>query len=149
LRLSDPGYLGDDQGVAKRLVSTAVTVLGYVVFLGALVAILTQWLNETLRNLESGYTPVAVDDHVLIVGMTSRTATILAEMRHATGRVRRFLDLHDAKTLRLVLLAPEVNPGLRFDLRDKLGSLWSDRGIILRSGNPLRMEHLRRVDFLN
>src|SRR5690606_10561303 len=53
------------------------------------------------------------------------------------------------RTLRLVLLASEVDPGLRFDLREQLGPLWSDRGIILRSGNPLRMEHLRRVDFLN
>jgi ion channel POLLUX/CASTOR len=149
LRLSDPGYLGDDEGMAKRLVSTLVTVLGYVLFLGALVAILTQWLNETLRNLESGFTPIAVNDHVLVLGMTSRTATILAEMRHANDRVRRFLDRHEARTLRLVLLASEVDPGLRFDLREQLGPLWSDRGIILRSGNPLRMEHLRRVDFLN
>jgi hypothetical protein len=32
LRLSDPGYLGDDQGVLLRIVSTIVTILGYVLF---------------------------------------------------------------------------------------------------------------------
>ncbi|MDH3886216.1 MAG: hypothetical protein OET63_18490, partial [Desulfobacterales bacterium] len=32
LRLSDPGYLGDDVGVFNRTVSTVLTVLGYVVF---------------------------------------------------------------------------------------------------------------------
>ncbi|HKJ85038.1 MAG TPA: ion channel DMI1, partial [Spirochaetia bacterium] len=41
LRLTDPGYLGDDEGVAIRTLSTILTVAGYVVFLGALVAILT------------------------------------------------------------------------------------------------------------
>jgi len=28
LRLTDPGYLGDDEGVALRAVSTVITVLG-------------------------------------------------------------------------------------------------------------------------
>ena len=59
LRLSDPGYLGDDEGAWSRIVSTILTVAGYVVFLGALVAILTQWLNTRMRRLESGLTPVA------------------------------------------------------------------------------------------
>ncbi|MCG6942611.1 MAG: hypothetical protein LJE69_15330 [Thiohalocapsa sp.] len=30
LRLTDPGYLGDDVGVARASVATAVTVLGYI-----------------------------------------------------------------------------------------------------------------------
>jgi hypothetical protein len=30
LRLTDPGYLGDDAGTFKRVVSTIITVLGYV-----------------------------------------------------------------------------------------------------------------------
>ena len=38
----------------KRLVSTAVTVLGYVLFMGALIAIVTQWFAQTMRRLESG-----------------------------------------------------------------------------------------------
>ena len=37
LRLSDPGYLGDDEGVVSVSVSTVVTVLGYVLFLGLLI----------------------------------------------------------------------------------------------------------------
>jgi hypothetical protein len=56
LRLSDPGYLGDDEGVLLRTVSTVVTILGYVVFMGALIAIMTQWLHRTMRKLESGLT---------------------------------------------------------------------------------------------
>ena len=65
LRLTDPGYLGDDEGLARRTISTVVTVLGYVLFLGLLIAILTQWLNQLIARLESGVTPVALSDHVL------------------------------------------------------------------------------------
>ena len=50
LRLTDPGYLGDDEGTASRAVSTIVTVLGYILFLGLLIAILTQWMNEWVER---------------------------------------------------------------------------------------------------
>lgn len=52
LRLTDPGYLGDDEGVVLRTLSTVVTVAGYVVFMGMLVAIMTQWLIRTVARLE-------------------------------------------------------------------------------------------------
>src|SRR5688572_23475192 len=52
LRLTDPGYLGDDEGVALRAVSTVVTILGYVLFMGSLIAIMSQWLARTIRELE-------------------------------------------------------------------------------------------------
>src|SRR6056297_3026382 len=52
LRLSDPGYLGEDEGTVQRAVSTLVTVLGYVLFMGALVAIMTQGLHRTISRLE-------------------------------------------------------------------------------------------------
>ncbi|MCA9290808.1 MAG: hypothetical protein KDA25_06745, partial [Phycisphaerales bacterium] len=58
LRLTDPGYLGDDEGAALRTISTVVTVLGYVLFMGSLIAIMTQWLARTIRGLESGLTPI-------------------------------------------------------------------------------------------
>jgi hypothetical protein len=80
LRLTDPGYLGDDVGTLNRTVSTILTVLGYVVFLGALVAIMTQWLNARMERLESGLTPVVRNDHVLVLGWTNRTDAIVREL---------------------------------------------------------------------
>jgi len=149
LRLSDPGYLGDDEGVFVRGVSTLLTVTGYVVFLGSLVAIMTQWLNATMARLESGLTPVTRNDHVVILGWTNRTVAIVEELLLSQGRVRRFLKLHGARDLHIVILCEEVTPSLRQDLREQLGSLWDEKRITLRSGNPLRVEHLERVDFLN
>jgi hypothetical protein len=147
LRLTDPGYLGDDTGTVERTVSTILTVLGYVLFLGALIAILTQWLNERMRELEAGLTPIAQRDHILIVGWTNRTATIVRELVMSSERVRRFLQRRNARTLRIAILADEVTTALSIELRDRLSSLWNERQIILRTGSPLRLEHLRRVDF--
>ncbi len=148
LRLSDPGYLGDDQGLGVRIISTILTVAGYVVFLGALIAILTQWLNATMRALESGLTPIAQRDHVLVLGWTNRTPAVVRELLLSEGRVRRFLRRRGARELRIAILAEDVTSELRRDLQDRLGSLWND-DIVFRSGSPLRLEHLQRVDFTN
>jgi ion channel POLLUX/CASTOR len=147
LRLSDPGYLGDDEGALLRFISTLLTVLGYVVFLGALVAIMTQWLNERMRRLEAGLTPIAERGHVLIIGWTNRTPTIVQELVMAGARVRRFLELRGTRSLRIAILADEVTARLGVELRERLGRLWNERQVILRTGSPLRLEHLQRVDF--
>ena len=149
LRLTDPGYLGDDVGTWRRIVSTALTIIGYVIFLGALIAVMTQWLNALMRNLERGLTPIAENGHILILGWTDRTPTIVRELLVSEGRVRRFLRRHQAKNLRIVILAEEVGPQYVQELRDALGDLWDGRRIILRSGSPLRVQHLERTDFLH
>jgi len=147
LRLTDPGYLGDDKGLARRTISTVVTVLGYILFLGLLIAILTQWLNETISKLESGVTPFAFSDHVIILGWTHRTPTIVSELLRTTKRVERFLARYGTRELRIVILAERVDHALVRELRERLGKLWSDRQVFLRSGTPLRVDHLERVAF--
>ncbi|RYZ72995.1 MAG: hypothetical protein EOP09_02455, partial [Proteobacteria bacterium] len=73
LRLSDTGYLGDDQGYGKRVISTLLTVSGAALFLGAFVAIMTQWLNKTMKQLGEGLTPISMKGHIAILGYTNRT----------------------------------------------------------------------------
>jgi len=147
LRLSDPGYLGDDEGTALRAISTAVTVAGYVLFLGLLIAIMTQWLHEKIGHLESGVTPIALQNHVIIFGWTARTPAIVQGLLGAGRRLDRFLAEVGARDLRIVVLVDEVDDGIRHELRERLGDLWSDRHVLLRSGTPLRAEHLDRVAF--
>ena len=151
LRLTDPGYLGDDEGLFRRTLSTVLTVLGYVIFLGALIAIMTQWLNERLRKLESGLTPIAQSGHILILGWTNRTAAIVRELLRSEGRVKRFLKrFAKRKNLQIVILTDEVTPQLMIDLEEEVGPAdWHPNRVIFRTGNPLRIEHLRRVDYAN
>ena len=150
LRLTDPGYLGDDEGAGRRALSTVVTVLGYVLFMGALVAIMTQWLHQTIRRLESGYTPLAASGHIVLVGWSTSTPDILREILGSSpGRVRRFLSRRHARRLHLVLLIEEFEPELIYEIRAQLGPLYRRARITPRSGDALRLEHLRRVDFLH
>ena len=78
-----------------------VTVLGYVLFMGAHIAILVEWLGRTLDRLEQGLTPVALDAHFVLLGWTSRTLTILEEILASQGRVERILQQRGARRLRV------------------------------------------------
>ena len=149
LRLTDPGYLGDDEGMARRLISATLTVLGYVLFMGSLIAILTQWLNQKIRDFERGLTPIFRRNHVLILGWTNRTPAIVEELMRAEGRVRRFLRRRGARSLHVVILAEDVSLERTIELRRTLGDLWKTGKITFRSGTPLRLKHLERVDFLH
>jgi hypothetical protein len=80
LRLTDPGYPGDDVGAWQRFVSTLLTVSGYVVFMGTLVAILTRWLIAKMEELERGLTPITLKDHIVVLGWTRHTLPLLAEL---------------------------------------------------------------------
>jgi ion channel POLLUX/CASTOR len=149
LRLSDPGYLGDDEGLWRRSVSTLLTVAGYVVFMGSLVAIITSWLNQKIRTLEQGLTHVTAYKHVVILGWTNRTIHIAAELFQSSARVKKFLKRHGARSLKLIILSSEVTPARLQELRDHpvIGSRAKE--IILRSGESIDREHLQRVDCLN
>ena len=149
LRLSDPGYLGDDQGLYVRAVSTALTVAGYVLFLGAMIAIMTQWLQTALLRLEHGLTPIADKNHFVVIGWTTRTPKLVQELLLSNERVRLFLRRRGARRLNVVVMAEEVDLARQQDLRDEVGKAYRASSVILRSGSPLRVEHLRRVAALD
>ncbi|CAN0314335.1 unnamed protein product, partial [Chrysoparadoxa australica] len=145
LRLTDPGYLGDDVGTWQRFVSTLLTISGYVVFMGTLVAILTRWLIAKMADLERGLTPVTLKNHVVVLGWTSQTLPLLSELLGSSGRVRRFLEKHDAQKLNLVVLSEEASAAQVHELRTEPGIGRRARQIILRSGSAIQPDALHRV----
>ena len=145
LRLTDPGYLGDDEGTWQRFVSTLLTVCGYVVFLGALVAIMTSKLITLMRDLERGLTPVALKNHIAILGWTSQTAPLAGELMRSSGRMKRFLERHDTQRLKLVILSADVSHEQLVELRTEPGIRQRYREIIMRSGLPIQPDALYRV----
>jgi hypothetical protein len=82
---------------------------------------------------------------VIVLGWSHRTPTIVQELLRTRERVERFLARHGARKLRIVILAERVDAALTAQLRERLGALWNDRQVLLRSGSPLRLEHLERV----
>ena len=147
LRLTDPGYLGDDEGVARRSISTIVTVLGYVLFLGLLIAILTQWLNQTIQKLESGVTPVVLSEHVIVLGWTHQTRPIVEALLQTGSRVKRFLARRRVRDLHVVIMVEEVDDALRQRVAERFGQGTFGRRVLLRAGTPLRVDHLERVAY--
>lgn len=149
LRLTDPGYLGDDEGTWRRIVSTALTVLGYVIFMGSLVAIITAWLNRKIRHLEQGLSPITAKNHILILGWTNRSIHIAAELFLSVGRMRGFLQRYGAKQLKLIILSDDVSSQRLQELKDNRMIGRRAHEIVLRSGMAIDREHLRRVDSMN
>lgn len=149
LRLTDPGYLGDDVGAWQRFVSTLLTISGYVVFMGTLVAILTRWLIARMEELERGLTPVTLKNHIVVLGWTSQTPPLLSELLGSTGRMRRFLEKHDVSRLNMVVLCEEAGAGQLHELRTEPGIGTRARQVILRSGLPIQPDALHRVACLD
>ena len=149
LRLTDPGYLGDDVGNWQRFVSTILTISGYVVFMGTLVAILTRWLIAKMTDLERGLTPVTLKNHIVVLGWTSQTLPLLVELLGSSGRMRRFLEKHDTSRLRLVVLSETASAAQVHELRTEPGIGRKARQIILRSGAAIQPDALQRVACLD
>ncbi|HEA53467.1 CASTOR/POLLUX-related putative ion channel [Marinobacter antarcticus] len=149
LRLTDPGYLGDDVGTWQRIVSTLLTISGYVVFMGTLVAILTRWLIAKMADLERGLTPVTLKNHVVVLGWTSQTLPLLCELLSSSGRMRRFLEKHDTQKLNLVVLSEEASAAQVHELRNEPGIGRRSRQVILRSGSAIQPDALHRVACLD
>ena len=146
LRLSDPGYLGDDEGVLVRSVSTVLTVTGYVVFLGALVAIMTTWLNRFMGQLLSGRSPIFERDHIVIIGWSNQLHAIVEEIVHAKERVA--LRWRKRRLPAIVILAQDYRPELLAELESQLDEdVRSQCRVLVRTGNPLELASLERVDF--
>ncbi|MBD3658036.1 MULTISPECIES: CASTOR/POLLUX-related putative ion channel [Marinobacter] len=149
LRLTDPGYLGDDVGNWQRFVSTVLTISGYVVFMGTLVAILTRWLIAKMSDLERGLTPVTLRNHIVVLGWGSQTLPLLTELLGSSGRMRRFLEKHDTQRLRLVVLSEEVSTAQMLELKNEPGIGRRARQVILRSGLAIQPDALHRVACLD
>jgi len=137
LRLTDPGYLGDDEGTSRRVISTVLTVAGYVLFMGTLVAIMTQWLFRQMRQFELGQTPVSFRQHTVVLGWTSRSLPVVNELIHP--------QVPANLVNRIAVLADNITEG---PSEQVLAQPWRPkqrRRVVLRSGSLLNPEHLQRV----
>ncbi len=151
LRLSDPGYLGEDVGRAGRAISLMLTLFGVVFFTGAVVAILTNRLAALLDEFASGHHRIVESGHVLIVGWPPGTAEIV---EHAVRAQRRLADERRASPSAVVILvhvdAPVSLGELESKLRARLpAELDKTVPLLIRTGDPTELESLQRVDAAN
>lgn len=143
LRLTDPGYLGADSGFIPRLTSMVLTMAGYVFFLGALVALMTNWLDRTLQYLASGRSQIFEEGHVLIIGWNDRIHALIEEVAHSDH-----LSGQNDSMVSIVILCEPYSPSMHRELMQKIDPAVRGRcRVLIRSGDPLEAESLARVDF--
>ncbi len=80
LRISDPGYLGDDSTVTSAFFGTVFTVIGMVVFMAGLVGILTSLIMSSLKKLHEGRSAVVFRNHVVVIGWNNEIFTLISEL---------------------------------------------------------------------
>ena len=141
-----PEFADDDEDAIKRVFAVPLIVMGSIMFAGAVIAVLVQWLDETREHLQLGLTPVVLDAHIVLLGWSSRTSAVLAEIMASQGRIQRLLRERGGRRFHVALLAETAAATLTQQLRLQLGEYWNARQIILRSGSPLVLDELARVD---
>lgn len=143
LRLSDPGYLGEDSrhGPALRLLSTLLSLAGNLLLTGAMVAIFTTALDRYLGRLERGRGRLVEDGHFLILGWNERIPALVEELLTASAR----LGLTRPS---IAILSPldAATAGAALKRRLHPRALKRCR-LLLRTGDPLEREDLLRMDF--
>ena len=141
LRLTDTGYLGEDRGVFDRVVSTLLTFTGTIVFLGAVVAILTTSFDRALRTLSSGRSRVIDKGHVVVLATYSEVAVVAEELLSAHAKMQR-----EGGRPGLVLLLPNIDASSVAALLKSIPApLLRSSRIHCRQGDIYDLDALERV----
>lgn len=125
MRTLDAGTMGGDTGWTFRLVMLGVTIAG-VFIVSTLIGIISSGLETKLDELRKGKSIVIEQDHTLILGWSSKVATIINELIIAN---------ESASRPRIVVLADRDKVAMEDELREKVPA-WKNTKIICRSGNP-------------
>lgn len=77
-RLLDPGQIGDS---SEKGFSLLVTIIGWILCGGLLIAILINAYTERIKKIEQGETRYNFKNHCIILGSTDNTGNIIKEIR--------------------------------------------------------------------
>ena len=125
MRTLDAGTMGTDSGWAFRLVMLGVTIAG-IFIVSTLIGVISSGLASKLDELRKGKSIVIEQDHTLILGWSSKVATIINELIIANESAAR---------PRIVVLADRDKVAMEDELREKVPQRKNTK-IICRSGNP-------------
>ncbi|MCH2109288.1 MAG: hypothetical protein MK135_08160 [Polyangiaceae bacterium] len=134
LRVSDSGYLSDDDSSLRRaLLSILLSISGTAFLVGGVAAVMTQWLDQKLTRLSSGTTPVVLKEHVVILGWSDRAPEL----------IRLLLAREPKRTIVLFVQEPMADQLER--LRRRFNYPKAEHRLILRTGRLSSVKHLNRT----
>ncbi|MFC0877591.1 RyR domain-containing protein [Saccharicrinis sp. FJH2] len=105
-RLIDPGYLNDSE---DKLFTLIVTILGWILCGGIMIAIITNAYFERIKKLENGLVRYKFKNHYILFGYNSMTADLIQQIYNWKGyHTNEVIVIHsdqDATTIRAALRA--------------------------------------------
>lgn len=131
LHAVDPGAIaheaiGEDVTSWRFLVAMLIVTLGGLLIISALIGVLATGLEERMRSMRKGRSPVLETGHTLILGWSSTIFTVIAELVVANESEERAT---------IVVLAPKDKVEMEDALLAKVHDFKTTR-LIVRSGNP-------------
>jgi voltage-gated potassium channel Kch len=131
MRTLDAGTMGGDTGWGFRLVQFAVTI-GGIFIISTLIGALSSGIEAKLDELRKGRSMVCEEDHTLILGWSSKVATLISELVVAN---------ESRRNARIVVLADMDKVEMEEAIRDLVPDTKNTR-VICRSGSPCSMQDL-------
>lgn len=123
LRITDPGYLGEDANAGVRFLALILTMTGVLGF-GLFVGIISSELTENLVRIRSGKGMMNLKNHIIICGWNNDAPYVINELTHFGEQVGMLAELPN-----------------RPQILDDFGT-----SILYRSGNPTDIEDLRKTN---
>lgn len=139
LRLSDPGYLGDDEGYARRILGVTLWFGGVFGVTAFLISITTHIVTTKLEEISEFGSEVAFEGHTLIVGWNEKLFTLVEELLEADAHVE------------IVILGPVPKQEAERELDSRVFSRGerrrfdARRQVVYRTGGAQSQADLRRV----
>ncbi|MFY0600969.1 MAG: NAD-binding protein [Cyclobacteriaceae bacterium] len=128
----DPGVVGNhEENWPFRLFMFLVTILGLVV-VSTLIGLVSNGILTKIDELRKGRSFVIEQDHVLILGWSSKIFTIISELVIANENQKRGV---------IVILADMDKVDMEDEIRDKVGDT-ANTEVICRTGNPIDVHDL-------
>lgn len=132
IHVMDPGVIGEsNENWTFRAFMLVVTLIGIVV-LSVLIGLVSNGILTKLEELRKGRSFVLEEDHVLILGWSSKIFTIVPELILANENQKRGV---------IVILADKDKVEMEDELKDKIGDTKNTK-IICRTGNPIDVHDL-------
>jgi voltage-gated potassium channel Kch len=132
LHVLDPGVVADASGAwISRLFALFVTLIGIIV-MSTLIGLISNGIMDKLDSLRKGRSRVLEENHVIILGWSSKIFTIISEIIIANENQKRGA---------IVILADKDKVFMEDDIRDKIGNTKNTK-IICRTGNPIDVDDI-------
>ncbi|MEM9324327.1 MAG: potassium transporter TrkA [Bacteroidota bacterium] len=128
----DPGTVGEhEENWPFRSFMMMVTILG-LIMISTLIGLVSSGILSKVEDLRKGRSFVIEQDHVLILGWSSKIFTILSELIIANENQKRGV---------IVILADKDKVLMEDEIRDKVGDT-QNTDVICRTGNPIDVHDL-------